>query len=377
MRLQRTRPAMLLAVLAATATPCLAQPELEIPDPALAGELTNRHKAEIREYIVYWRDRMVEADSAEEVASAHQALRDSFRKYGSASYRRAYARIAGEEMMKLINQPRETLTRLREVNAAMVLARIHHVAASDAYRDMLSHGSDAVRYYGWRACAWVAMGVLARGSDGAEAFLNDVRRAAIGEDSAIVAEQMFAALAAPPAPVADIPAGKQLQMRAELLAVMEQPWLHWSRRVLEADADAADACRVGVAQLSAALPRFDDEQHKPTRILILQMIADALWAASRSYRQMGATGPAAAAAEQLLIDLEQALNAAQGTDRSLIRGPLGARELAPGRRADRVRTGALEWINLHLRDEGVVDPKPRLIPPTTRPSESAGAGTGD
>ncbi len=384
MRCHHARMSTVALSAALLALPCLCRAQvrgLDIPESRLRGRLSDDDRDRIREAIGDLVGDMADAETAEEVYEARNALtdlRNDLDLYREPS--RLFASTAAEELLKLIQNPREKLTRLKEVNACMAITSLRRPAAATAYRAMLSHASGAVRHFGWDGCRWVAIDVVAGDGDAGPGFLSKIGEAAKAESSPIVAEQMFRMLAAPNTPMADIPEEERLAARRELLGAMEPAWRTWCRRVLRGSVEAARSCETALPGLRASYARFEGDE--ATRSKILQMLADLLWASSEAYRTAGADGAVAEANARVLEAVETRLNELLGSDRTSVSNPLGSGTMEPDAKAKAVRRAALEWIELHLSGMDVKNPRDRLVEPTPTPStgpaeEGDGPESGD
>jgi len=358
-------PILLTVLVAAACAHAQNQPPQLPPADGRSDGPTETDKRAIEAYVKYWGSMINAADNESDVVKARDAMLEGYDKYApSAAHQSFYAEASSRAAGQILRVRPARLRQVKEVNTAILFARMPQLSSQDACETMVTHPNSAVRYLGWSAYRAIRMEVLTL-ERRTSSLMASLRNAAKTEESPIVMEEVFRTLASPALAVAPIPESRMMRVRKELLEIFASCWTRWCKHVHDGSGDAAEACRVGVAALMTSADVMEGD--KEARTAILQMLADALWCASKAYQESRAAGAAAEANAALLEFLERGLNLLAGRRQNTIARTLANDRIAPEVKADEVRRHALEWIE-SLENMDVKDPTDKFKPATTQPS---------
>jgi len=340
-----------------------APPELSISSPSSLAQV---EVEQLRQRLKYWADEIIAGTAAGQVATAAAGARNDYRLYSARDYQYRFAEIAGEVFVPVIKGGLDEDDRLRlmkEVNLAIVLARIPQVNIMPALTSMLEHPNSAVRYLGWEGYRLNRTGILAQSREYAQNMLDATIPAAEKETSAPVIGSIFSvaniSLGLPAVPASTI---KEAQQR--MFAMLEANWLKWCKRVMAGEAEMSRACEnsiEGVKTLAAAQAGGQDSKAKA-----LQMLADLMHSAAGAYDFSAGTGPIAEENSILLRACEAALVELSGLTSNRIVAIL-ADEKFEGDRSAALGLKVYDWFD-DLKQFGVSEPR---VKAASKPKENA------
>ena len=345
--------ATLTAFLLASASVALAAPpELNVSSP---NSLTQRDVEQVRQRLKYWADEIVAGTDAGQVAAAASGARNDYRQYSTRDYQYRFAEVAHEVFTPVVNgglKQDDKLRLMKEVNLAIVLARIPQVNIMPALSGMLSHANPAVRYLGWEGYRLNRTGILAQSREYAQNMLDALVPAAGKETSAPVIGSIFATADISLLSAA-VPASTIKDAQQRMFKMIENNWLKWCQRVIAGEAEMSRACAKSipaVKTLSGAQAGGQDSKTKA-----LQMLGDLMHSAAGAYDFSAGKGPIAEENTTLLRACEAALVELSGLSSNRVVAVLTDEKFEEDRGAA-IGSKVYEWFD-DLKQFGVVEPR--------------------
>jgi hypothetical protein len=378
----------ILILLAATGATAVAQ-EAAAPGPAVppalpsepSGPLISSDVQRVKARLEYWSGRIKSATTPDEVTVAAGGARNDYRVYASQNYRYSFAEQAESVLAPLLagGLPQDDKLRaVKEVNVAMILARMPQVTVRQALAAMVANPNPAVRYLGWEGFKGIRSLILAQSEEFADDMRNALTTAADKETSAPVVGAIFEM--ADISPLASefaskgIPSSRIQTAQRRMYATMRDNWARWCGRVRYADAEMSKAMQKSIAPIETlyAAQAAGDQSKKQA----LQMLVDLSACAAKAYDFSAGQGPIADENVALLRTCEAGLNEISGKSGNHIGKALTDDQIVD--RGAAVREAVFAWVD-DLKDEGVVASTIEAPAPdeggTTVPS-SPGAETG-
>jgi len=339
-------------LLASASVSLAAPPELNISSP---NSLTQADIDQVRQRLKYWADEIVAGTDAGQIAAAASGARNDYRQYGTRDYQYRFAEVAHEVFTPVLNgglQQDDKLRLMKEVNLAIVLARIPQVNIMPALSSMLAHPNAAVRYLGWEGFRLNRTQILAQSREYAQNMLDVLIPAADKETSAPVIGAIFTMANISMLSQA-VPASTVKDAQQRMFKMLEDNWLKWCRRVMAGEAEMSRACAKSIPAiktLSAAQAGGKDSKTKA-----LQMLGDLMHAAAGAYDFSAGKGPIAQENTMLLRACEAALVELSGLSSNRVVAIL-TDEKFEGDRGAAVGLKVYEWFD-DLKQFGVGEPR--------------------
>ena len=311
---------LVLTASLAGSLPADQAPELDIPPVALKGPLLPMHEEKIAASLTYYTQVIQKAkdDDQPTIDSGRAGLIQTFRYSESMTYRYAAAKFAAEIVTPLL----EDDSRIKQINAALVLSTMPQVTIQPALEKMIVHGNPAVRYYGWRGYrnAWTY--IVSQGAKPAGTMFDSLGRRADDEPSPIVMGAIWEMLRLRGDPTT-VP-GDLGNPREHAFNILRASWRKRCGQVMAGDLAMLDAVRKGLATVIEYAANAQAANRDQTAKEAVRMAAELTWCAGKAYQAASKAEkvnvPAIRAAETLLQDCERSLNELLGL------GPLNRRD---------------------------------------------------
>ena len=352
-------------------------PVPNIPENLMTGRLLNIHKKEIRNRVQWWRQKLLFANIDEEVISARNRLLDDYDLYKNPNCHYAFAEIAREELMDLLNGKDigkdDPLRAIKTINVALGLARMHHNPIQPALEFMVADKNQAFRYIGWEGYRYTQNSLLREGTKYLKILAASLEKAIRNEKNPLVLNMVFNAMLLPPPGEGGLKKNMRKAAQKQFLQVLKASWNTLRKEVLAAKVPQSDwivALRGGVMALGGigndlknppSAESEKDAEVSPDTRQSLQMIVDMAQSAAktfdRAWKKKDTNKKLVAACSQLLQTCEDALNSITGSRRNHLNEAITAPLDKVGNRGAAMLGAILNWVD-DLKEEGVKDPRP-------------------
>ena len=112
----------------------------------IAGHMTRVARKEIEKYVVYQVEQLEKAGKVVDVVKARKALTDGYNAHNTQPWQVAYAEISSKKIPVLLN----LADRVKQIQAAMAIAKMPQYTIQPALEKMAMHKNPAVRYWAVR-----------------------------------------------------------------------------------------------------------------------------------------------------------------------------------------------------------------------------------
>lgn len=353
-------PLVLLAVSVAAS----AQPRLDFSCEQIAtGPLPAHVRQQVEQFVAHWTDVMLTTEADAEVSNARQRLVEGFAKCpDSAQYQTAYAAAVVDSVRPVLRSQ----DRLRQVNAALVVANTRNMRIRPVLDEMVRHDNPAVRYLGWQGYQRVRTLVLAQGRAYSEPMFAGLDEQLKSETVPFVLRRLLEMLYLPPVRPQVISEGDYRWARERAMEIFLAGWSEQCGRILLGGGQMPDAMRRGLWAISGFRRIIGDSQAERSKLA--QPLLDVMYCASRAYDEAdaGSDGDRVRRANAMLLSqAEEELHNLTELRRGHVSRALEDPDV-PDRGAE-VRRAVLQWVD-DLADAGYDIEQPRF----ESPRETAG-----
>jgi len=188
---------LFLAVSAAMAQ----EPEKpEISPDLMKTRLLQIHRKAVQARLDWWQGKLEAATTDEEVIEARKNIRRDYSRYLNDVYRDAYTEMATATLMPMLQGQgldlSSRLGQIRQLNVAIVLAKMQYLPAMPALEYMVGSDNQALQYLGWQGLARLQQKIFAKGGKTAESYLALLGGAIKPETNPLVLRPILEGLAA-------------------------------------------------------------------------------------------------------------------------------------------------------------------------------------
>ena len=350
-------------------------PVPSIPDDLMDGELLGIYKKQIRDRVNWWKQKFFFSNSDKEVISTRNSLLGDYGLYESPNYRYAFAEIALEELMGLLEgkdfRKDDPFRTIKIINVAIALGQMHKNSIQPALEFMVADKNQAIRYIGWEGYRNTRSSLLLAGGKYLNVFAASLKKAIRNEKNPLVLRMAFNAMLLPAPGKMGLDKDMRIATQEQLLQVLKDSWNTLRKGVLtakEPQSDWVDALRDGVMALGGIGKELGDQASaekdaKGTHDTrqSLQMMVDMAQSAATTYdriwKRKDANQKLLIACSKLLLTCEDGLNLITGLKKDYLKNALSAPPEKVGDRGAAVLQAVLNWVDA-LKKEGVKDPLP-------------------
>ena len=351
-------------------------PVPSIPDDLMGGELLGIYKKQIRDRVSWWKQKLLFSNSDKEVISTRNSLLGDYGLYESPNYRYAFAEIALEELMGLLNgkdfRKDDPFRTIKIINVAIALAQMHKNSIQPALEFMVADKNQAIRYIGWEGYRHTRSSLLLAGGKYLEVFAASLKKVIRNEKNPLVLRMVFNAILLPAPGEMGLDKDTRIATQEQLLQVLKDSWSTLRKGVLiakEPQSDWVTALQGGVVAMGrigkelgdeARAEKKDAKENQDTR-QSLQMMVDMAQSAATTYdriwKRKDANQKLLTACSKLLQTCEDGLNLITGLKKGYLKNALSDPPEKVGDRGAAVLQAVLNWVDA-LKKEGVKDPQP-------------------
>jgi hypothetical protein len=347
-----------------------AQPQLNVSCEQLgSGPLPSTVEGLVKDYVQHWAGVLGESDDDAQVFEARRRIEAGFEKCpDSAQYQFAYARTMVDAVQPLLGSE----DRLRQVNAALAIARTRHMRVRPALDEMVRHPNPAVRYLGWYGYQRIRTLVLAQGRDYSKPMFASLAERARSETVPYVVRRILRTLYLPPVRPPVITEGDYRWAQQRAMEVFLGSWRAQCRRILLGKPEMPEAIQRGMLALTGFDKAFGEDPNQ--RVKLLQALVDAMYCASRAYdaadvdvgseQQQAMAQRVRQANASLLQEAERHVNEISQLRRGHVTSALTDENVLD--RGARVRQAVLKWVD-DLKAAGLDIEEPSFEPPSNSP----------
>lgn len=350
-------------------------PAIDIPDAELRGGALQTRVPQIDTYLTYWAGQIKDGKDESTIVAARGKILAAYNQYDAAPFKSIYAQEAVKYLMPLLDAS-DALKNLRQVNAALALAKMPQLANIPAYDKMVAQNDAAVRYFGWMGYRDIRGLLLGQPQTTAEKFYKLLATAMAKETSATVLATMMDALNLAAVDMTAVSDENRKMAQNQSYQIFMASWPAICQKVINGDDAMIEPARAGAAAMIFLVGAVEGDKARATALL--QSTADMMYCASSAYtmqlqmaeRATGLTKADAMASSErlsyLLRDLENLANfAAKKTNNFLQTALTDSRVKDTKARAAGVELAVLKWTD-DLKAGGVVAPK--FTAPATTPA---------
>ncbi|MDY7011113.1 MAG: hypothetical protein SVV80_10235 [Planctomycetota bacterium] len=320
----------------------------EIRNLPVAGPVGFSARGKIEEYVGHWVKKMTEAKKVSDIVKARQALTDGYDAHNSPDWLVSYAEVSAKKIPVLLGLS----DRVKQIQASMALAAMPQYTIQPALEKMSLHENPAVRYWAARGYRSSVRRMLLY-PERARKMCATLERLGRKESGPILAVVLRTLIIYP---------GMRAEAVARLRSTLDKIWLARLGDLLAGRSDIIETYHKTVEFLT---PFDKDEADKKK---ILQLLVDALEAASQGFNESGSSKKSAQQPwMDLLSELERKLNAITDTRKAPIQDILVDTKMPINEKVTEVRLKAVQehWKPLLAK----LDVKPRPVPVTkTKPA---------
>jgi hypothetical protein len=305
----------------------------------------------LNDYLDNLAEQMKSAKGFEAADKVRQGILRGYQIQSTQFYQREYARIASERMLAVLSGADP----VKQIQAAMTVEGMRQVTIQPALEAMVRHSNPGVRHWAVQAYRGLSGQLQEERGDAVNRALATLEGVGLNDASAIIVGEVLRALSPYP------------QMKKDLVkklrAAQEKVLLGRCVDLLAGQEEMTEALR----RVVAALMPLDEEDRKG----VLQMLADALEAASLGLVQAEQKKTDPAPLMELLKTLEAKLVEVTSTSQTPIQTWLGNDKVSLFEKANEVRLKANEYWKGVLAARQV---KTRFVAPaaTSVPASRAG-----
>jgi len=291
------------------------------------------------------------SQDAGEIIAARERLIKDYQFAASESRGFAYAEEAAKKCQPALAAD-DPLAAVRQVNAAMAIAKMPQVSIQPALDAMVAHSNPAVRYLGWRAYHNIRMLLLAGGQRFAQQMLTSVETALAKEDSPVVLTALLEMAVYPATPPSTVSQQALSEAQNRTFAALAKNWSICGQLAMDGTVDATTAAGKAV-EAAASLCDLTGRKEADKKAAA-QVIVGLMWCATKVWVDSTDEQYADEAHQGLLREAEARLNALSGLNKRFIQKPIDDKdkELKAA-----LRRGALEWLDALKEPLGVSEPK--------------------
>lgn len=276
-----------------------AEPSLEeLAQLPAVGPLGGEAVTTIEEYVDHWMGKLAAAKTTEQLDKAHRKLMQGYEANPSRYYQLGYARVMANSVVAVLSAKLETMPQAKQATAAIAVASMSQITIQPALEVMAKHDNAAVRYWaakGYRLCGGL---LLAQGGQYARKMLATLERLGLEDESALVVAAVLRTASGYGEVNDDSAKG--------LKDVLDKVWLARCQQVHQGQVEMVEAYSKAVS-----FPRTATQAEQK---LVLQLLADAMEAASLAYKEsQKQEGPLGQAYAELMIRIEDRLADITGT----------------------------------------------------------------
>ena len=301
----------------------------------IIGPLGPTARKKMEDYIGYWVNQMKSAKKYEAIVEAKEKLVKGYGIHNSPYWQTSYAGVCAERLVSVLNFPDP----VKQIQAGMTLAKIPQYTIQPAVEQMANHPNPAVRY--WAAKAYKAsLRRMLLYDARAKKMLGTLKRLGLADSGPIL---LVVLRSVNPYPDMD---EKTISTMKSLL---DEIWLARCKDIRNGRADVIQAYR--------RMIRFIIPFNQSDKTRVLQLLADALEAASLAFVKIGdRKTEATRRLKELLISLENRLAEITSTTEAPMRKILDDK-IPPMEKAIKVRLKVNEYWKPILAKYGI---KPRI-----------------
>ncbi|MEI7835413.1 MAG: hypothetical protein WCK05_03280 [Planctomycetota bacterium] len=256
----------------------IAAPGIDIPAERLTGSLLPEDKDQIKKYVKYWANKLVEAPLPKAAFDARKKLVEGYVRFASADYRYEYADVmSGEVLTGLALLAKQTglLRTAKEVHLAQAIADMPQTKSLPALLALVANANAGLRFIGFTGLgkADLQFNVLRQGPEASAPMYAAMAATVVNEKEARVVQ---AALAA-----ANLNVTPQMQgdsrldlARMRLLQIHAKAFERLCPMVMNADPDATAALRSAVVSLGG----IADDANPKQKAAMIQIALNAAYA---------------------------------------------------------------------------------------------------
>ena len=345
--------AVILVVFVAVTAWADQPPKLAGPDGGLPDRLV------IQQRITYWLDALAGAEDIRKITEARRRLISDYLHFDDPQFRYDYASLAATSVLKMFGQLNDgELRQVRELNAAMAVARMDQVSVQPALEQMIIHRNPAVRLWGWRGFAAIRQLSLAQGEGPANALFEALRQRSKAEPSGLVCGVIFDMMALPPVAPETVPVDVWSAASKTFLQILSANWSRCTSHVSEGRLPWIDAAGRALPTLKLLARPHSDEPDAVKEPL--QLIVNLMYAAFRAYDRSEPGDDVNSTTSALLLACESALRSFTGITDSAIKAALTHPRNTAEQKRDQAGLAVAAWLDL-LKDYEVKKPDIKLV----------------
>ena len=338
----------------AQSAPAPVGPTLDI-SAAAQNRLTPLETKQIADYISFHLNQLLTSEVEQHVSAAQIKLLDGFRKYEPFQYRYVYAeqsaKLSLPAIAKLSQPSDDRLAAIRQTNLGLWLSSMDREATKSALDQMIRSNNETLRYFGWQGYRRIRVMVLGQGQRAGDEMLAAMAQSGQNESSPVVLGALLQAMQFPLAAPTGVKAESLKNAQVKSLQTVQALWPRLCSQIAGGDEEMANAARAAmptIKTLAAADPA--------RKTALLQMLVDALYAASRSYDLAKGQGSLADANAMMMCEVEATIGQI-GTVRMqyMATAITNPKITTPQDRCTEVGLGVISWIK-DLQPLGVVQP---------------------
>lgn len=221
--------------------------------------LANRKK--IKKYVEHWVEQMKKAKKVVDVVKARKALTDGYNAHNTQPWQVAYADVSSRKIPVLF----DLVDRVKQIQAAMAVAKMHQYTIQPALEKMAGHKNPAVRYWAVRGYRPSIRKMLLY-PDRTKKMLTTLERLGHKESGPILAVVLQ---------TLNTHAGGSIEAIDHTRPVLDKVWSSRLKDLRDGKDGVIDAYRNAIV--------FFDPANKADKKKILQMLIDALESASKGF----------------------------------------------------------------------------------------------
>ena len=255
------------------------------PGPDDSPETTKR---KISERIKYRFEVIAETEDQDDIVKHRLKLIGEYRymmaKGNGGDYVKAVASYAAAALSTDPNTSAipSAIKRLREINAAMVVAAMNDISILPVVELAATHKTNqGVRYYGWLGYRALRTGLLKQDKQVADKMFAVIATSAEREKNPAVLSALLQTLQLEPTKPAGISPQRWSYAAERSLRILRKNWRRWYVRVLAGDYEMSLACGEAVLALKNAVARNIGQ--KSALSIPLQMVMDLAYCAGQGY----------------------------------------------------------------------------------------------